>query len=342
MDESSVAGRAFPPLSSREVGATLVLGSESAEVHDAAGTVIARARRDALKWEPPMARLPRRVSLPCGTLFESTEIGAMDRLSGGGLAHRLHRSERFSARLVLFVAAALLGAVAVWRFALPALVTVAVALTPEPLERAIDRGTLQALDRTTASESDLAPDRQAEIRTIFQRLLDELPSEELEEAEFRLFFRDTPALGPNAFALPNGTIVLTDQLVTTFPDEDVIAGVLAHEIGHVVERHGLTQLYRSLGVYVLVALIAGDTGPILEDVLLEGNVVLSLSFSRAHERAADAFALRLADAAGYDPAGLLAFFEAQPDAGRNGSGWMSTHPSSGDRIDAIRAYLDAR
>ena len=131
-------------------------------------------------------------------------------------------------------------------------------------------------------------------------------------------------------------------MVTVFDNEDVIAGVLAHEIGHVVEDHGLRQLYRSVGFYVLVALIAGDTGPILEDVLLEGGVLLSLSYSREHERAADAFGLRLADRAGYDPAGLLKFFASLPDARDTQSGWMSTHPASGERVEAIEEYIEAR
>jgi len=92
----------------------------------------------------------------------------------------------------------------------------------------------------------------------------------------------------------------------------------------------------------MVALIAGDTGPVLEDILLEGGVLVSLSFSRQHEESADQFGLKLSDAAGYDPAGLLTFFQALPDADQTESSWNSTHPSSGERIGAIQLYLDSR
>jgi predicted Zn-dependent protease len=142
--------------------------------------------------------------------------------------------------------------------------------------------------------------------------------------------------------LPGGTVVITDQLVRAFKGDDVVAGVLAHELGHVTGDHGLRQLYRSLGVFVLISLLAGDTGPILEDLLLEGGVLLSLSHSRDHERAADSFGLSLASDAGFEPSGLLKFFESLPDAEETRSGWMSTHPASGERTQAIRDFLEDR
>jgi Zn-dependent protease with chaperone function len=148
-------------------------------------------------------------------------------------------------------------------------------------------------------------------------------------------------MGPNALAMPGGTVVLSDALVEQF-DRDVVAAVLGHEIAHVMEDHSLQRLYRSLGIYVMVALIAGETGPLLEDLLLEGNVLLSLSFSRNQEAAADQIALRLSEAAGYDPAGLKAFFETLAAQVGDGGGWFSTHPGNSDRIADIDAYLDAR
>ena len=89
-------------------------------------------------------------------------------------------------------------------------------------------------------------------------------------------------------------------------------------------------------------MIAGDTGPILEYILLEGGVILSLQYSRRHEPSADQFGLRLTERAGYDPAGLITFFEALPDSGQEDSSWDSTHPASGARINAIREFLADR
>ena len=122
-----------------------------------------------------------------------------------------------------------------------------------------------------------------------------------------------------------------------------LAGVLGHEIGHKVEAHGLRQLYRSLSVYFLVAVIAGDTGPILEDFLFEGQLLLQLSYSRQHERSADEFGLTLMRNTGYDPQGLKRFFAAiealAPDSEVD-SEWLSTHPLNKDRIDRIDMYIE--
>ena len=160
-------------------------------------------------------------------------------------------------------------------------------------------------------------------------------------SDYRLVFRDIPAAGPNAFALPGGTVIITDELARSFPDPDVIAGVIGHELVHVAEAHGLKQVYRSLGTYLAVAVIFGDVGPVLNDLLLEGGLLFSLAYSREHESEADRIGLALAAKAGYDPAALARFFEQLDDSsGFAGPGWLSTHPSNQDRIAEIKRLAD--
>ena len=177
------------------------------------------------------------------------------------------------------------------------------------------------------------------MRQVFERLGAVAPAPRF--GDYTLVFRSMPKVGPNAFALPGGTVVVTDQLVRSFPETDVIAGVLGHEIAHVAEAHGLRQVYRSLGTYLLVALIVGDVGPILEDMLLEGGLLLSLSHSREHEREADRIGVMLAARAGYDPAAVARFFERMA-AGKPASGpsWLSTHPATGERVLEIRRLAE--
>lgn len=339
-DTILIPGRAYPARSSREVSASLRIDGPIASIVDDDGTIVSTCQTGKLDWDMPVGQAPRRVRLPDGAMFEASDNALVDKLNARSFWHRLHGQERFGRPLVMFALACVLGVFLIWKFALPAMVTVAVYMTPEPVRTLIDRGSLKGFDQTPlVQDTTLSEDRKDDVREIFDTLLAHLPEEE-RKRHYQLHFRSTPAIGPNAFALPGGTIVITDQLVKLFDDEDVIAGVLAHEIGHVTGDHGLRQLYRSLGVFVLVGLLAGDTGPILEDVLLEGGVLLSLSYSRTHERDADQSGLRLADAAGYDPAGLMKFFRFLPDAESTESGWGSTHPASGERIEAIRKYLE--
>ena len=110
----------------------------------------------------------------------------------------------------------------------------------------------------------------------------------------------------NAFAVLGGYLYVYSGLLLIAEDEAEIAGVLAHEIGHIVGRHSANQLAARFGMELLAALALG------EDLQLLGQIASQLGsarFSRDDEREADTFGVRYAIAAGYDPRGLLRFFE---------------------------------
>ena len=336
------AGDAFPAGSSRRLTAHLVGiadGNAVALVDSNNGTVLVSAPRSAILREPRLGGLPSTVVFPFGWRFQSHDHGGIDALLGPAGTDRLHRWEAYRPRLILVVGLALVAAFAVWRWGLGALVVVAVAVTPDALPSAIDDGQIAVVDRTLADPSALSAAEKERVRRVFDRLKTVAPAPRF--GEYALLFRSMPKVGPNAFAMPGGTVVVTDQLVRAFPDLDAIAGVLGHEVAHVTEAHGLKQVYRSLGTYLLVSMIAGDVGPVLDDLLLEGGLLLSLSYSREHEREADRIGMTLAAKAGYDPAALALFFEKLSGGGKSeGPSWLSTHPASRDRIEEIRRLAD--
>lgn len=334
-----IAGRAFAPGSSGSEPAALDLDGDEALLTAADGRVLARLPRARLRFEAPVGRAPRRAILPDGTLFETEDRTAVARLDGASAGALLHRAERFHPRLAAVALACLVAAWLVWRYGLDLLVAGAVSMTPQTLVEALDAGALQSVDLALAGPSTRPEDDRAAAVAVFDRLVAALPPADRDGPRFALEFRDVPGVGPNAFALPGGTVVLTDAFLAQFPEPDIRAAVLAHELGHVVGAHGLRQVYRSLGAVALVALMAGETGPVLEDVLLEGNLLLSLRYSRNHERAADAFSLDLAARAGYDPAALVAFLERIAGGAGEGPDWASTHPATDARIDAARRAL---
>ena len=145
----------------------------------------------------------------------------------------------------------------------------------------------------------------------------------------------------NAFAVPGGFIYVYSGLLLVAEDEAEIAGVLAHEIGHIVGRHSINQLAARFGMSLLISLTLG------EDLELLGQIGASLAsarFSRDDEREADTFGVRYAIAAGYDPRGLLRFFEKLKKLkGRRPSSLeklFASHPPTDERIRRIERLID--
>ncbi|SFR34627.1 M48 family metallopeptidase [Litoreibacter janthinus] len=339
-------GHAFAARSSHRQPARLLTreGGEGlwVDIQNDERAVLASAYLSEVRIDAPLGSAPRKVSFPDGAVFETTDHAAIEALTGKTRGSMLHHYEGFNARLFGVVAICLAAAWVLWRYGLDIMASVAIAFTPPVVIEQIDVGTMQTIDFTMAEPSKLSEEQRSEVESVYRRLVSSLPQEVQARHSFDLLFRDMPGMGPNAFALPGGTMVMTDAFVKDFPQPDVMAGVLGHEIGHVVEEHGLKRLYRSLSTYILIAFLAGDVGPILEDVVLEGNVLLSLSFSRAQETSADEFGLTLSDEAGFDPSGLKLFFEkiSKEYAGGEPAQWMSTHPSSTERVKAIDTFIN--
>ena len=132
----------------------------------------------------------------------------------------------------------------------------ACALTPQPVIEAIDVLTRKSIDSTLAQPSGLSQDRREALRAGFVQLAGRSSLSQPPE----LLFRIVPAIGPNALALPGGSVLLTDALVALARSDDEILGVLAHELGHVEGRHGLRQAYAAAGFIVAAGMVAGDPG----------------------------------------------------------------------------------
>lgn len=141
----------------------------------------------------------------------------------------------------------------------------------------------------------------------------------------------------NAFALPGGHVVVFTGLLREAGSPEELAGVLAHEIQHVVLRHSVHGLIRSLGWSATLQILFGGTGP-LSGVGAAASRLGSLKFGRDQETAADVDGLKLLQRAKIDPKGMVAFFE-QLASKENGIALLSTHPMSADRADRLRTDI---
>jgi len=156
----------------------------------------------------------------------------------------------------------------------------------------------------------------------------------------------------NAFALPGGQMVIFTGLIKRAKTAEEVAGVLAHEIAHVTQRHGIDRIVQSIGIMALVQVAVGDSSGLLGLGSELMTIAAINSYSRDQESEADAIGVRLLHAAGIEHHHLANFFKALqeqgPVHGQNTAtqsklpkpvedvlSWISTHPAIDSRIEAI-------
>jgi predicted Zn-dependent protease len=160
--------------------------------------------------------------------------------------------------------------------------------------------------------------------------------------EFHLLADDKTV---NAFALPGGQIFITSALLNRLKNEAQLAGVLGHEIGHVVGRHSNEQMAQqglwtgvARGVGMLLSDGNGTGGMKIADMLAQ---VRLKSYGRDDELESDKLGMRFMEQAGYDPNELIGVMEILAEASGGGGGpeFLSTHPSPDNRIEKIKEEI---
>jgi predicted Zn-dependent protease len=150
----------------------------------------------------------------------------------------------------------------------------------------------------------------------------------------------------NAFSLPGGHVYVNTGLIAQADHENMLAGVLAHEIAHVVARHSIKQMEKAQGINVLGSILLGNNpsqaNVLLANILAGGTMA---RFSRADEKQADELGLQYMTAAGYNPNGmtdmfrkLLALEKGSPSAVEK---FFLDHPLTQDRINDIQKRIDS-
>ena len=147
--------------------------------------------------------------------------------------------------------------------------------------------------------------------------------------------------GPvNAFTLPGGILVFYSDLIAQAKDPNQVAGVLAHELGHVVHYHPMKGVLRQYGIDLLAKLVTGGYSDVVSGVATGGNVLLALRNGRAFEREADADGIALLEKLGLRADGVASFFEqmmkGQPKDMAAAAGIWSSHPPTAERVAATR------
>lgn len=227
--------------------------------------------------------------------------------------------------LGLVAGAAAMVAALVW--GLPRLSTAAARMVPVEAERAL--GLSMAAEIETAKRACAGAEGRAALAALEERLAAPLPPA---KRPTRVLVLDDPTV--NAIALPGGTVILFRGLLDQAASADEVAGVLAHEMAHVAERHPLAALIRSVGLAALATVITGDLSALAASA---GGMALAGSYSRGDEAQADAIAVDLLNAAAIPAAGLAGFFARLSGESGQLPEFLSTHPDLSKRRQAVLA-----
>ncbi len=297
-----------------------------------------RYRCRAVRWPERQTHGQRQAELPDGGLLQHAQAAEWDDwwATSGGAQSRVVGWQQSWRATVWAVVGSLAFLAASWVWGVPLLSRGLVQLIPPGLEARLGDAGFEQISAAFLQPSALPAQQQEAIRQRFERLVQGAYPEG-NAPDWRLSFHRAPALGPNALALPGGTIAMTDELVQLLADQpDAIQGILAHELGHVVHRDGLDMLVRSSLVSALVGVVLGDASGFVAAV---PATLATQSYSRDAERAADGFSAEFLQSNGISPAVMAVFFERiaklQSPEGEDDKGLpiaIASHPEHEERI----------
>jgi Zn-dependent protease with chaperone function len=187
------------------------------------------------------------------------------------------------------------------------------------------------------------------------RRLVQVAPRELDHPVFEYSFTPVNLKEINAFALPGGPMFVFRGMLEAAETEGEVAGVMAHELSHILLRHGTANATKAQGFQlgalagaIAGAVIGGGWGTVISQGSQFGLGTWLLKYSREYEKQADLLGVQLMARAGYDPRDLSRMFETiQRSSGRGGPEWMSSHPNPGNRStyiaqEAARVQVAAR
>jgi Zn-dependent protease with chaperone function len=304
---------------------------------------------------------PRILRFPDGGFIEASDHRRLDAmLSANGYRHPPAVRWQNNWPLSLLALAILLSAlVSAHQWGVPLAADMLAQHLPASIEKKIGDQGLAMMDKGFLAPTRLAAADQARLRGLFGAL----KQPRGEKTAYRLEFRASRA-GPNAFALPNGVIVMTDELVRAADNDEAVLGVLSHELGHLQRHHAARHVLQALGVGVVLNLWLGDVSSALAAAPM---IMLDQKNSRDFEREADQYAIDMMRANTRPLGPMATLFEtmagaaaksvkANEPAASNGGDtqagtaddddadekrrppdYFSSHPSDAERIAKLRA-----
>jgi Zn-dependent protease with chaperone function len=283
-----------------------------------------------------IANMTRSIHLPDGSKCETDDNDAVDKLMSLQKRGRVHAFINLLESKMRYVIASLIVTVLLLfvfiHFGIPILAKKAAFNLPDAVAAEMGGESLDILDRTMFSPTKLDHERQVKLQGLFDTITGRIPR----APDMQIEFRKGGKIGANACALPSGIIVLTDEFVDLAENDDEIVAVMAHEIGHVVYRHTLRSMLQNSVVILIMASLTGDLASITTLSAAMPAWLLEANYSRRFEREADEYGLQYMldnDISPHHFADILLKLEQSSGRGQSSANFLSTHPSTEDRVE---------
>jgi Zn-dependent protease with chaperone function len=290
-----------------------------------------------VKVDERLGGAPRRLRLKDGSFCEVRDLDALDILLSStrhrdGWVDRMQRHLQF---VLLSIVACVALIASAYKWGLPWAAAKGVHHLPPAIGKAISVQAQKLLDGRILMPSKIAEERRQVLSAKFHAL--RLP--EGGTAGSELLFRASPQLGANAFTLPDGTIIVLDDLVTSIGDDPQILAVLAHEMGHAHGHHGMQLLLQSSAVGAFWTFYIGDISTLLAAA---PAAIVQARYSQDLERQADDYGAALLIHNGMSPAllanALKKLAESRPESAKGG--YLSSHPPTDERMRHLRQLAE--
>ncbi len=284
--------------------------------------------------EAPLGKTSRIILLPDGERLESDDFAAISELEtykddhkGLLLVHILEQRWKWVLSCIGLLV------LCVWAFiiyGIPVVSYFAAFSMPIQLIEKISDNAEKVIDKRLFKPTTLSSDKTSQIEEMFQRTLKNRNS----KFNYRIKFRNSPALGANAIALPSGVIFVTDGLVKMIKEDMELISILIHEKAHIEKHHGIRSIFQNVGVFFLISILVGDVASITSTAAALPTILVETGYTRDFEREADEAAAGFLVKNGY---GVKPFQDiltrlTQKSKKKQGMSLFSTHPQTEERI----------
>lgn len=298
---------------------------------------------EQIKVSPSLGRIPLVLTFPDGGRFVPADDAQFRQWfyqrHSPGLVHRL---ERYKRGVLLTLLLSILLTLLYIYWGIPWMSNKIALNIPTAVEQQIGESSLEFLQQQGFKSSQLPPEKQRSVNKLFLQVM---PAEmQHERTPLRLKLMASSEMA-NAFMLPDGTLVISDDLVKLAEqNDDGLAAVMLHEMGHHAYRHSMRMLVRSSLVTLTLMWMTGDVSGVGEKLLQSASFMHEMQFSRTMEREADNWAIAEMQRQGRSLLAMETLYRRLQQQQGEGTPkslvrampeWLSTHPDMPARLQAI-------